>query len=314
MLIGQARAVRVLCEIAEHGSFSAAARSLGMTQSAVSQHVAALEREAGLAVVERGTRPLELTEAGTVLVRHGRVAIAELERAEQALGEIAGLRAGRLRMGSFPTALTSFVPVAIARFRHESPAVALTMVDDHMQGLAPRLESGELDMAVVYENPGLPSGASGQLTLSPLFDDHYRVLLPEGHRLTRRRTRLRLADLADEAWVGGRPGSTWFRILLHSCRAAGFEPHTQLATDDNRAVHAFVAAGLGVAVVPGLAAQHPLPGVAVRDLAQSAPVRRIGVAYRSGEPATAPVRAMAGILGDVTAPWRAGRRAARRPA
>jgi molybdate transport repressor ModE-like protein len=310
MLIAHVRAIRVLCEIAEQGSFSGAARSLGMTQSAVSQHVSALEREAGLPLVDRGTRPVELTESGAVLVRHGRAVTMQLEDAEQALAEISGRRAGRLRIGSFPTALTSFVPAAIARFRGERPGVALTMVDDHMQGLQPRLERGELDMAVVFENPDLPGGVPGRLTLTPLFDDRYRVLLPEDHPLARRRSRLRLTDLAEEAWVGGRPGSPWFRILLHACRSAGFEPHTQLATDDHRAVHAFVAATLGVAVVPGLAADHPSPGVAVRDLVTTAPVRRISVAHRSDEPAPAPVRAMTAILRDVTGP----RRGVRRPA
>lgn len=312
MLIGQVRSIRVLCAIAEHGSFSAAARSLGMTQSAVSQHVALLERETGLPVVDRGTRPVELTEAGAVLVRHGRAVTRQLEDAEQALAELAGRRAGRLRLGSFPTALTSFVPAAIARFREEAPGVALTMVDDHMQGLLPRLEQGELDLAVVYENPGLPGGLPGRLALTPLFDDRFRVLLPESHRLARRRSRLRLCDLADEAWVGGRAGSAWFRIVLHASRSAGFEPRTRLATDDHRAVHAFVAATLGVAVVPGLAADNPLPGVVVRDLADAVPVRRIGVAHRADEPAPTPVRLMTEVLRDVTSVRRAGRGARRR--
>lgn len=306
MLMGQVRAIRVLCEIAEQGSFSAAARSLGMTQSAVSQHVAALEREAGLPLVDRGTRPVELTEAGAVLVRHGRAIVAQLDSAEQALGEISGRRAGRLRLGSFPTALMDFVPAAVARFRATSPGVDITLVDDHMQGLLPRVARGELDLAVVYENPTLPGGVPAGLTLVALFDDAYRVLLPAGHRLARLpRGPVALAELADEAWVGGRPGSTWFRILLLACRSAGFEPRTHLATDDHRAVQAFVAAGLGVAVVPGLAAAHPPPGTEVRDLAAAAPVRRIGVVRPATEPVPAPVRAMVPVLLEVTASRRA---------
>lgn len=300
MLIGQARGVRVLCEVAAQGSFSAAARTLGMTQSAVSQHVAALERETGLALVDRGTRPLELTEAGAILVRHGRVVLAQLDGAEQALGALAGRRAGRLRLGSFPTALTTFVPQAVGRLRASAPELVLTVVDDHMQGLVPRLAAGELDLAVVYESLALPDDALGRMTTQPLFDDPYRALLPEGHRLARRTRPIPLADLAEEVWVGGRPGSSWFRILLQSCRAAGFEPRTLLTTDDHRAIQAFVAAGLGVGVVPGLAASFPAPGVMVRSLAPGAPVRRIGVARPPGEPVPPPATSMTQILLEVT--------------
>jgi DNA-binding transcriptional LysR family regulator len=313
MLIGHVRGIRVLCELADQGSFSAAARTLGMTQSAVSQHVAALEREAGLALVDRGSRPVELTEAGSVLVRHGRAIAAQLDGAEQALAAINGRQAGRLRLGSFPTALTTFVPEAVTVLRAATPGLVLTVVDDHMQGLVPRLVGGELDLAVVYENPLLPGGSLGRLTTVPLFDDPYRVLLPEGHRLARRRKRLSLADLAGEVWIGGRPGSAWFRILLHACRASGFEPRTLLTTDDHRAVQAFVAAGLGVGVVPGLAASHPSPGVAVRGLDTGGPVRRIAVAHLPGEPVPPPVTAMTEILREVTRPLRS-RRGVRRPA
>ncbi|GGR72456.1 DNA-binding transcriptional LysR family regulator [Nocardioides luteus] len=300
MLIGQTRGVRVLCEVAAQGSFSAAARTLGMTQSAVSQHVAALERETGLALVDRGTRPLELTEAGAILVRHGRAVLAQLDGAEQALGALAGRRAGRLRLGSFPTALTTFVPQAVRRLRASAPDLLLTVVDDHMQGLVPRLASGELDLAVVYQSLAQPDDTLDRMPTQPLFDDPYRALLPAGHRLTRRTRPIPLADLADEVWIGGRPGSSWFRILLQACRAAGFEPRTLLTTDDHRAVQAFVAAGLGVGVVPGLAASFPSPGVVVRDLAPGAPARRIGVARPPGDPVPPPVTSMTRILREIT--------------
>jgi len=111
-LIGHLRGIRVLCEVAARGSFSAAAQALGLTQPAVSQHVAAQERQAGLPLIQRGTRPAELTQASAALVRHGTAINARLDSAEQELAEIAGRRAGRLRFGSFPTALTTFVPAA----------------------------------------------------------------------------------------------------------------------------------------------------------------------------------------------------------
>jgi DNA-binding transcriptional LysR family regulator len=306
------RSIRALSEVAERGSFSAAASALGLTQSAVSQHVAALERETGLRLVERGTRPMALTDAGHVLVRHGRAIGARLEAAEQELGEIAGRRAGRLRFGSFPTALTTFVPAALGRLRAEHPAIVLTVVDDHRQGLLPRLTDGELDLAIVFDHEALAEETAGRLRRVHLFDDAYRLLLPAGHRLARRRAALTLPDLANEVWVGGHTGSAWFRIVRHACRAAGFDPRTQLSSDDYRAVQAFVAAGLGVALVPGLAALNPAPGVEARRLRAGAPVRRISVAHPDDDVQPPGVRAMVAILRDVTRPLKDGSAAPRR--
>ncbi|MET0416096.1 MAG: LysR substrate-binding domain-containing protein [Actinoplanes sp.] len=301
-LIGHVRGIRALCEVGERGSFSAAADALGLTQSAVSQHVAALERETGLPLVMRGTRPTELTEAGRALVRHGTAIVAHLSDAEQELGELAGHRSGRLRFGSFPTALTTFVPPALARLRREHPTVVLTVVDDHMQGLLPRLTDGTLDLAVVYDPSGTPA-----LRHVPLFDDPYWAVLPAGHRLARRRTAVSLADLAEEVWIGGHAGSAWFSIVRHACRAAGFEPRTALGSDDYRAIQAFVAAGLGIAVIPGLAVATTVPGIEVRKLRGDAPVRRISVAHRADGFLSPAVRAMTDILQQVTP---AGRRPA----
>lgn len=277
-LIGQVRAIQALCAVAAHGSFSAAARALGVTQSAVSQHVAALERQTGLPLVERGTHPTALTGAGHALVRHGRAISARLDSAEQELAEIAGRRGGRLRLGSFPTALTTFVPAAIARLRRRQPAVALTVVDDHLQGLLPRLSDGELDLAVVYDHEALPEPARFAGGRVHLFDDAFQAVLPRAHRSAAGGRPIDLTDLADEVWVGGRPGSAWFTIVRHSCRAAGFDPRVSLTSDDYRAVQAFVAAGLGVAVIPGLAVARAPAGVEVRPV-RVAPVRRIAVAY-----------------------------------
>jgi len=304
-LIGYVRGIRALCEVASRGSYSAAADALDLTQSAVSQHLAALERETGLPLVERGTRPTALTEAGYVLARHGRAVIARLDAAAQELAEIAGRRAGRLRLGSFPTALTTFVPQALARLRTEHPTVVLSVVDDHMQGLLPRLVDGELDLAVIFDHETLPGSAPDGLRRIHLFDDTYQALLPAGHRLARRRRALRIADLAEEVWVGGRTDSAWFQIVRHACRASGFEPRASLASDDYRAVQAFVAAGLGIAVVPGLAARHAPPGVEVRVLGAGAPVRRICVAHVEDGFQPQVARAMTGILQEVTARLRA---------
>jgi DNA-binding transcriptional LysR family regulator len=272
------RRLRVLSEVAAQGSFSAAAQALALTQSAVSQHVAALEREVGLPLVERGMRPVQLTEAGYALSRHATGIFARLDGAEQELAEIAGRRHGRLRFGSFPTALSTFVPAAFARFRRRHPEVTLTVVDDHLQRLVPRLDAGELDLALIYEHEALPEAGARDLERTPLLADRFAAVLPAGHRLGRRRRPLGLADLAGEHWIGGTPTSAWYRIVSGACRAAGFTADVRYASDDAVAVQALVAAGLGVAVIPGLALTRPLPGVAVRALGPGAPVRAISVA------------------------------------
>lgn len=271
------RRLRVLSEVAARGSFSAAAHALTLTQSAVSQHVAALEREVGLPLVERGTRPVELTEAGHALTRHATGIFARLDGAEQELGEIAGRRHGRLRFGSFPAALATLVPPAFARFRRRHPEVTLTVVDDDLLRLIPRLEGGELDLALIFEHEALPEIAGRDLERTPLLDDIFRAVLPAGHRLTRRRP-LALSDLSGEPWIGGAPTSAWYRIASHACRQAGFAPEVGFATDNPIALQALVAAGLGVSVVPGLAVAHPLPGLDVRTLGPGAPVRQVSAA------------------------------------
>jgi DNA-binding transcriptional LysR family regulator len=272
------RRLRVLAEVAAEGSFSAAGHALTLTQSAVSQHVAALEREVGQTLVVRGTRPLELTEAGHALVRHATGIFARLDGAEQELDEIAHRRHGRLRFGAFPTALATIVPPAFARFRRHHPSVTLAVVDEHLQRLVPRLEAGELDLALIYDHPALTDIAKRDVERIPLLDDPFQVVLPAGHPLARLRRPLELGDLSRESWIGGAPNSSWFRIVGDACRRAGFTPRTAYASDDPVAIQALVAAGLAVSVIPGLAVAHPLPGVEVRALRSNPPVRHISAA------------------------------------
>ena len=279
-LIGQVRAVRVLCEVAAQGSFSAAARSLGMTQSAVSQHVAALERESGLPLVERGTRPLELTEAGVVLVRHGRPVTTQLELAEQALAQISGRRAGRLRLGSFPTALTTFVPGALARLRERDPASCSPSSTTTCRGCCRGWSGGELDLAVVYENPAL-GDAPGRLDADPAFDDPYRVLLPAGHRLARRRSPLGCPTSRTRRGSGGGPVARG----SGSCGTPAGPPGSSRArcsrpTTTGRCRPSSPPGWVSPSS-PASPPSHPLAGVVVRDLVDQVPTRRIAVARRA---------------------------------
>ena len=277
-LISQVRRLQVLAEVADRGSFSAAAASLEMTQSAVSQHVSALERTVGMAQFDRTSRPPQLTEAGIALVRHTRAVLTRLDAAEQDLAAVAGRRRGRVRLGAFPTALATFVPPALAAFKQRVPTVTLGVVDDHMPQLLRRLGDGEIDLAIVYGHEALPDVASGEFERIPLFDDPFRAVLPRAHHLAGKGATISLRDLSDETWIGGSAASGWFRIVRQACREAGFEPNVALTSDDYVGIQALVAANLGVAVLPGLATTRAPSGVRVREIRSPTPVRRIWVA------------------------------------
>jgi DNA-binding transcriptional LysR family regulator len=262
--------------------------SLSFTQSAVSQQVAALEREAGTRLVERGVRPVRLTDAGRALLAHAEAVLARLDEAEQELAEIARLRRGRLRFASFPTAIATLVPRAVALFNQRHPDVDLTVIDDHGQGLIPRLARWELDLALIYEHEALGE-PDVELERTHLLEDPFDLVVPDGHRLVGR-TSAALEELTDETWIGGAPDSAYGAIVLHSCRAAGFEPRVAFGSDDYNAVQAFVAVGLGVAVLPQLALVFVRPGLHRVPLAVP-PVRhitaaRLAASYRSAATAS----------------------------
>src|SRR5919107_2257440 len=206
------RRMRVLREVAQRGSFSAAADALSFTQSAVSQQIAALEREAGTVLVQRSARGVRLTEAGEALVRHTEAILARLAEAEAELEAIAGLKGGRLRMASFESAGATLMPLAIAAFRVRHPAVELSMTLLEPEDSIPQLRAGELDLAITFRDahgPGLDEGLAHQ----HLIDDPMYLVLPRSHPLATKRN-LRLADLAGEAWIGGAPRSRGKRLVF----------------------------------------------------------------------------------------------------
>jgi DNA-binding transcriptional LysR family regulator len=294
------RRLRVLQEVAARGSFSAAAEALAFTQSAVSQQVAALERETGTRLVERGVRPVRLTDAGRALMAHTEAVLARLDEAEQELGELAGLRRGRLRLASFPTAIATLVPGAVAEFRRRHPEVDLTVVDDHHQGLLRRLARWELDLALVYDHASLPEPAV-PLERTHLLDDPFDLVVPNRHPLAGR-TSAALEELAGETWIGGTPDGAYASIVLHSCRAAGFEPRVVFGSDDYNAVQAFVAVGLGVAMLPRLALTVPRPGLA-RVALDDPPVRTIAAVRLATSFRSAAAASMLGVLEECATAW-----------
>jgi DNA-binding transcriptional LysR family regulator len=296
------RRMRVLREVAVQGSFSAAAEALSFTQSAVSQQIAALEREAGTILVQRGARGVRLTEAGEALVRHAEAILCRLEDAEAELEAIAGLRGGRLRMASFESAGATLMPLAIAKFRERHPAIELSMVMGEPEQTEPQLKSGELDLVVGF---GSRISDTDGIERQFLLEDPMFLVLPSDHPLATKRN-LRLADLADEAWIGGAPDCECNRLIYSACTSAGYTPRMAFETDDYAAMQGFVAAGVGVSLIAELGLTTIRDDILVRDLGRDTPVRNIYAAAADGyrTPATT---AMLEVLADVAAGYESRR-------
>ncbi|MFE4367269.1 LysR family transcriptional regulator [Streptomyces sp. NPDC056835] len=245
----EARHLRVLRTVAATGSFSAAARELGCTQPAVSQQMKALESSAGTPLIVRTGREMRLTQAGEALVRHATGILAGLTAAEEEIAAIAGLRAGRVRLVSFPSGSSTLVPTALAALRAAHPGTRVSLVEAEPPSSAVMLRDGECDVALAFRYGG--SGAEwDDLVVRPLLVDRLVGLVPEGHRLADAGT-VAIAELAGESWIAGCPRCR--TQLVDACEAVGFTPRIDFATDDYPAVIGLVAAGLGVAVLPELA-------------------------------------------------------------
>src|SRR3954454_3395055 len=292
------RRMRVLREVAQRGSFSAAAEALSFTQSAVSQQIAALEREAGTLLLHRGARGVRLTEAGEALVRHTEAILARLAEAESELEAIAGLKGGRLRMASFESAGATLMPLAIAAFREAHPAVELSMTMLEPEDSIPQLRSGELDLAITFYATRGPETDEG-LHHQHLLDDPMYLVLPSDHRLATKRN-LRLADLAGEAWIGGPADCECNRLIYRACATAGYDPRIAFETDDYQAVQGFVAAGVGVSLIAELGLTTIRDDIVVRDLGRETPVRKIYAATSGGyrTPATTAMLEVLGVVAE----------------
>jgi DNA-binding transcriptional LysR family regulator len=290
--------LRVLREVAARGSFSAAADALAYTQSAVSQQIAALEREAQTKLVERSARGVRLTEAGRALVRHADVILARLADAEAELEAIAGLRGGRLRLVSFPTAGATMMPRAIATFRERHPGVELSLEPAEPPEALDLLRSGECDVALTIDAPFMNPDDDG-IERVHLLDDPMYVVLPREHPCARK-PQVKLAELSGDPWIGGSSGGCPDTlILLRACNAAGFEPKIAFHSDDYLAIQGFVAAGMGVSLIPDLALLAVRDDVVVRSLAGRRIERTISAAtMREGYRSPA-VDAMVSILAEV---------------
>ncbi|MFD7961140.1 LysR family transcriptional regulator [Streptomyces zaomyceticus] len=289
----EARHLRVLRAVAATGSFSAAARELGCTQPAVSQQMKALEASAGTPLLIRTGREMRLTQAGEVLVRHASGILAGLTAAEEEVAAIAGLRAGRVRLVSFPSGSSTLVPTALAALRAAHPGTRVSLVEAEPPRSIEMLREGDCDVALAFRY-GAGQAEWDDLVVRPILADRLVGLVPEGHRLAGAGS-VGIAELAGESWIAGCPRCR--RQLVDVCEEAGFTPRIDFATDDYPAVVGLVGAGLGVAVLPELAIESVRPRGA-RTVAVEPAVEREIVALTL--PDLAQVPAVAATLDELT--------------
>ncbi|MDF6044337.1 LysR family transcriptional regulator [Streptomyces sp. JH14] len=251
----EARHLRVLRAVAATGSFSAAARELGCTQPAVSQQMKALESSAGTPLLIRTGREMRLTQAGEALVRHASGILAGLTAAEEEVAAIAGLRAGRVRLVSFPSGSSTLVPGALAALRAAHPGTRVSLVEAEPPRSVEMLREGDCDIALAFRY-GTSGAEWDDLVVRPLLTDRLIGLVPDGHRLSGAEA-VGVGELAEESWIAGCPRCR--RQLVEVCEESGFTPRIDFATDDYPAVIGLVGAGLGVAVLPELAIRSVRP-------------------------------------------------------
>ncbi|MEV0734918.1 LysR family transcriptional regulator [Streptomyces sp. NPDC050549] len=286
--------LRVFLEVVRHGSFTVAARTLGWTQSAVSRQIASLESALdGAQLFDRLPRGVRLTEAGRVLVPYAEAVTESLHGAGRELAALHELAGGRVRFGAFATADAALVPRALAAFRDRHPAVRLSREEGLTPRLLDRLTSGHLDLAIVSTTGRAPLEA---YELHHLLDESLYVAVPAGHPLAGQGP-VRLAQLADCDWISGspRPEST----LLDAALRQGFRPRIAHVVGEWTAKQGYVAAGLGVTLVPALAADSVRPDVVLLPvLDEGTPARAVYAATVRGRSLSAAAKAFLGVLGE----------------
>ncbi len=271
------RRLRVLREVARAGSLTRAADALSYSPSAVSQQIAALERETGTVLLERRSRGVVLTEAGHLLVARAAAILTELEAAERALAELSDLRRGRLRMASFATAGASVLPQAVDAFKARHPDIDIAVKQADPWESVALLQEGGLDVALTVDLDPCP--AEG-VEVHHLFDDEVQLALHRDHPLASAAD-LRLEDLSGETWIDVPRLTSGGKVLVRACQQAGFEPRVAFESDDYTAIQELVGTGMGLALIPDLALVPPHDAVVLRRLGTSGPFRHIQAATRT---------------------------------
>jgi DNA-binding transcriptional LysR family regulator len=263
------RRVLTFRAVAAERSFSRAARTLALTQPAVSQQVAALEKEVGARLLAREPGGLRLTAAGEVLLEHADAIAERLALAGAQLADIERAERLRLRVGAFPSALACLVPKAIARLRQEAPDAEILIEEGGSEALVEQVARGELHVAVAFQDSTLPRREHEGIDRRDLLHEHFVVALPPAHRLAALDA-VPVAALADEPWTA--PSGS--HMIARACRAAGFEPRLISILRDPLAMRALVSQGLAVTLVPQLVAEA-LDGIELRPIDGPGPERDV---------------------------------------
>ena len=290
--------VRIVRAIAEHGTISGAARALGYSQPAISQHLRRAEARLGVPLLVRAGRGVRLTEPGQVLARHAIAISSALDAANGELAELVGLRTGTVRLAAFPSASSTLVPRLLRRMRDSHPGITVTYLESEEPEALGLLRDGLVDLAITSAFPGDRADPhrenEGTFDAVPLFTEPVVIALPTSHPLAAHDP-VELAALADASWVAGCPVCRGH--LLAACESVGIEPRIEFETDNAVAVLNLVAAGLGVALLPRLALATTVvpPGATIRATSPSSD-RSIRVV---SQPGSRRVPAIATVLHEI---------------
>lgn len=274
--------LQALKAVGEEGSFTRAAEKLLYSQSAVSQHIAALEQYLGVPLVNRQPRGVSLTQAGRILCDHAEAIFKSVNDAERDLAALSGANGGELRLATFPTASAALMPRAISMFREQHPDVKVLYAEQEPEESLPRLLKGELDMAIVfdYEVNALEFDPE-TLRLESILDEPLFIALPKSHPRANE-GHIGLKDLKDEPWIGGNAfacNDSFIRL----CIREGFQPDIVFGSDDYATVQGLIAQGMGIAMMPALATMTMLEDLVAVPLCPRTVPRRVHAALPAGE-------------------------------
>lgn len=284
------RRLRLLRELARHGTIAATARACSLTASAVSQQLSLLEREAGTTLLLREGRTLTLTEAARVLVEHAETILADLERAQADVAALTSTVSGVLRVAAFPTAARVLVPGAIAQCRARYPDLRVQLTEAQLPEAVTALQGGHVDLALVYGYSLLPRVRDPGVEIHRLLEEPLLAALPA--RLRSGEGSLALAELADQPWIAADRDDDLHEMLRRACGLAGFVPRLDFTSSDYTVIFALVEAGLGVSLVPRLAFESMSADVRLWEIDQPPLSRTVGAAIRAGSGRNPAIAAM----------------------